>query len=267
MNSITDFYREACDLLTRYGSTLPQPPATEENAIAFCRALAEEGIPVPDFPQMREDDSDTESEVSDETECDWACDCGEEGMEDDPHIQSLHDDRVICEGCLETCPNCDYKLMPDDGDRWDGTGVDECECVVCDICEERKDGEDGTDTGAGWVCWDCRETYDKIEVILGMNTDGQMACCLIVDGEEAETTVPDGEGDIPPAAGLTGTYYRFWEFKAMSKNSLVINAEWEVREDKNYTIHNIKRVYAEYDRSCVEPETFSWKIDEDGFDF
>jgi hypothetical protein len=94
-----------------------------------------------------------------------------------------------------------------------------------------------------------------------------MACCLIVDGEEAETTVPDGEGDIPPATGLTGTYYRFWEFKAMSKNSLVINAEWEVREDKNYTIHNIKRVYAEYDRSCVEPETFSWKIDEDGFDF
>jgi hypothetical protein len=146
---VIDFYRQACALLTRWGSILPQPKATEENAIAFCRALKDEGISVPDFPELRDEDTETEPEY------DWACDeCGEGGMDDDEHIALDGIGTVLCGDCVEDCDNCGGKVLPEDADN--NLYTDECECEVCEECEERADCEDG-------VCEDCRD-YDEAEV-------------------------------------------------------------------------------------------------------
>jgi hypothetical protein len=270
MNStpITDFYREVCDLMTRYGSTLPQPPATEENAIAFCRALAEEGYPVPDFPQMR-DEEDTESEA---TEFDWTCDeCEEGGHEDDEHIACLAkgSSAVVCADCLEDCRNCDGKVVPDEGYSWDYTALssDVCECELCCVCEERKDKGDGRDVDGEWCCWDCSEEHDPVKLVFAKNINsGKWACSLNINGEEVdcEDAIEEDDDEKPPR------HFAIWSFKAVSRDgegALFVRLCWEKREDGDYNLSNIMDVFAEYDDSSIEPRNLFWDVDKDGFDF
>jgi hypothetical protein len=162
---------------------------------------------------------------------------------------------------LEECPNCDYKILPDG--EWDGVGVDECECVECDICEERKDHDSGDTTDGGWTCYDCWEEHTPVDVFIGdASVAGEAEIVVELDGREVAFSRDfDGEEDeSDPNEHII--VFRFKGLSGRELDELMITVKWEKDEDGHWSWRRVKKVEAVWDGSDIVPRQIAWKLNE-----